>query len=101
MKVTLAGNVDTLAILACDVVRDHSADVTRILPTLRQLSTYNFLVDLVLADKDHDAEYVHEQIRELFHCEVIIPARQAEPARKWHPEQTATKGFFRKSMASD
>ena len=100
VKATLAGNVNTLAIMACDVVCDHSADVKRLMPVVKSIKEYGFKPVLLLADKGYDAEYVHKDVRRILGCDVIIPARSCEPARVSRPEQDAAKGFYRKMMKS-
>ena len=100
VKTTLAGNVNTLAIMACDVVCDHSADVKRLMPVVESIRGYGFRPVLLLADKGYDAEYVHTDVRRILGCDVIIPARSCEPSRLGHPEQDAAKGFYRKMMKS-
>ena len=62
------------------------------------MAEYRIRPDAVIADKGYDAEYVHKGIRKMLGCEVIIPAREFEPARKGHPEQPCTGGFFRRLM---
>lgn len=98
VKTSFAANVDTLAIVGCDIVLDHSADVKRIVPLAKKVDSYGFLLGLVLADKGYDSEQVHKELRSLSNCGVIIPARHYEPARLSHPEQPCVRGKNRYDM---
>jgi len=97
-KATLAGSTSTLVICICDVVSDHSADVRRMLPVARAMADYHIKPDAILADKGYDAEHVHKELRQLLECDVIIPARESEPAKLSRPNEPCTRGFFRRIM---
>jgi hypothetical protein len=100
-KATLVGDVGSLCVYVCDVVTDHSADVTRMATVVDAMADSGIGIDYLLADKGYDAEYVHRYVQERLECTAVIPVRSYEPARIGHPEQTCLKGFNRNLMAHD
>ena len=80
-KVTLAVDVDSKAVLACDVVTSHAADVKRLVPVLALVKDSGIPVWALLADKGYDSEQAHRDAREILGGGLVtqIPVRRCEP----------------------
>ena len=58
-KATFVVDTGSLAIVACDVVDSHSADVKRFAPALEKTAETGVNVSKVVADKGYDSEQAH------------------------------------------
>lgn len=99
-KASLAVDVDTKAVVACDVATSRSGDVSRFLPLLNMVKESEIDVTAVLADKGYDAEYVHEGVKTILgqDVETAIPVRAFEPKSAKSASIARPSGKYRKIM---
>jgi transposase len=87
----LAVCVRTKAVLAADTAGSRTADVKRMEPILAKLAGGGFSVEVMVADKGYDAEYVHTLVKKHLNAEAIIPARGSKQGSR-------TRGVNRNRM---
>ena len=99
-KASLAVDVETKAVVACDVATSRSGDVSRFLPLLNMVKDSGVDVMAVLADKGYDAEYAHEGVKTILgrDVETAIPVRAFEPKSARSSSIARPNGRYRKLM---
>lgn len=102
-KVTLAGDIVTKAVLACDICNSRTGDVKRFAPILKSVKLTSVTIDCVLADKGYDAEYAHSDARKILGkgTEVWIPARECEPKSAKSAKKHRPGGRYRSKMTEE
>jgi len=99
-KVTIAGDIRSMAVISCVVCESKVADVRMFSPVLEKVKGTGVRVEQVLADKGYDAEYAHEDARRILGkgTEVWIPTRECEPRSERSAGKSRPGGRYRKRM---
>ena len=102
-KATLVADVKSFAVISCDVVDSHHADVKRFAPVLETASNSDMNISKVVADKGYDSEQAHTDARGILgpDIETVIPARNKEPKSARQASRNVPKGWFRRQMFQD